>query len=1018
MSMVEIKKKNSEGLVWYRLFFTVIMLLMAGVFLFGQFFCPEERAFSAFRGNAENLNCYAFETGWNCTYADGTSEYVENAEDCKSTPGELVVMTATLPEGIEDNQCIYIHFICQQVKIYVGGELRQEYNTDETRPVGTETASAFVYVPLEEGDSGKELRIETITGTSYSGTIKEMYIGEQYGILCQLILENGGSGVYDVVLILLTGICIVVCVVTQALLKRKIPLIYLAWVLLICGLWLLSESVFRQFIVSNLSVFSFLTFWSLMTIPFPFLIYVNSIQEGRYQKYYLPASILTTVNFVYQNVMLFVFGQDMWFNLSKTHIAIGVTILILVVTITVDLLKKRAKKYMLVVVGILGLLLCAVFEMVLYYLNPNWSIGSILACGLLFLLTMAVAKTVKDLVFMEREKQRAIASGESKARFLANMSHEIRTPINSIVGVNEMILRECKEPAIRDYAKDISVAAQTLHGMINDILDISKIESGKMEVNNGEYDFADLIYGLYRMMNGKAKDKGLVMNLDVEEDLPVKLFGDDVKLRQILVNLISNAVKYTKEGSVTITVSGKKKKDNIVLYFEVKDTGIGIKEEDLSKIAVAFERLEEDKNRHIEGTGLGMNITLNLINILGSTLDMQSEYGKGSTFSFVLEQTVVDASPIGNIDEWAKLNEDVNDYYKSGFHASNAEILVVDDNAMNRMVFQGLLKETGVHVTQADSGRECLELIKTKHFDLVFMDHMMPEMDGIETFHNMRKQKENLCKDTPVIVLTANAISGAREKYMAEGFDEYLTKPIMPAELEKTIKRFLPAGLIQQDAETENKKEEKALSVDLLPVEGISWDVAAKYFPDKENLCQAVQDFYRKIPEEAKALREMAGELDNADGVKQYRIRVHSMKSSAMLIGATYLAGAAKFLEDAARKEKVDLLKAATDSFLEEWLSYREKLEENVESHLRGDKETVEDVSVILGLLSGVSSAAKSMDLDFMDENMEHLRKYRYAPAVQEDMDRLADAVTELEQEEILKICDRLVRFLLEEGCR
>lgn len=405
----------------------------------------------------------------------------------------------------------------------------------------------------------------------------------------------------------------------------------------------------------------------------------------------------------------------------------------------------------------------------------------------------AIEKAYQEEAIAKQERDEADRANEAKSSFLANMSHEIRTPINAVIGMNEMILRESSESAIRQYAYDARSSANTLLGIINDILDFSKIESGKMEIILAEYELKQLVTDLVNMIEKRAKDKGLELQVEVYPELPSRLYGDDVRIKQIVTNLLTNAVKYTERGRVTLTFSGHIVQDRLQLYVCVEDTGIGIKQEDLDKLFSAFERIEEKRNRNIEGTGLGMSITTLLLNMMGSSLEVSSEYGKGSAFSFVLEQQVVDNTPIG---EMTKKEESISYQYKEAFTAPDARLLVVDDNVMNCKVFKALLKKTKVQVTECYSGAECLQLTEEYKYDMIFLDHMMPELDGVETFRLLRSDSASLNLDTPVVVLTANAMSGAKEQYMADGFDAFLAKPIVPDELEQMLIDMLPKELL------------------------------------------------------------------------------------------------------------------------------------------------------------------------------------------------------------------------------
>lgn len=393
-----------------------------------------------------------------------------------------------------------------------------------------------------------------------------------------------------------------------------------------------------------------------------------------------------------------------------------------------------------------------------------------------------------------QEEKKARAQSEAKSSFLANMSHEIRTPINAILGMNEMILRECNDDTIRSYAYDIERAGVNLLSLINDILDFSKIEAGSMEIVEVEYELSSLLHDVINMIRIKTDGKGLKLLLDMDPNIPEKLFGDEVRIRQILVNLLNNAVKYTEKGSVSLKVrGGYAEGSNVLLTFVVSDTGRGIREEDQSALFDKFKRMDEAANRNVEGTGLGLSITANLIQLMNGSIDVQSIYGTGSTFTVTLTQRVIRWDPIGDIEKRYRDSEKNRPKEESVFTAPDARILVVDDTSINLTVVKALLKRTLIKVDTAGSGKECLKKIRETAYDCIFLDYRMPEMDGSETLLHMKKEKDHLNTNTPVIVLTANAITGAKERFLEEGFDEYLSKPIDTEKMEKLLQRFLPA---------------------------------------------------------------------------------------------------------------------------------------------------------------------------------------------------------------------------------
>ncbi len=386
-------------------------------------------------------------------------------------------------------------------------------------------------------------------------------------------------------------------------------------------------------------------------------------------------------------------------------------------------------------------------------------------------------------------------ASNAKDSFLTHMSHEIRTPINAILGSNELILRTTNDPEIRSYAKDITNSGNLLLATINDILDMSRIESGSMEITSTPYNFADMLHEVDECLRplATAKKLGFVMNID--ERTPCVLRGDPVRVRQIITNLLSNAIKYTKRGNVTLTTDfSLLPRNRAELQFTVTDTGIGIKSEDINHLTDRFRRLDNPDTRGTVGTGLGMTITARLLELMEGKLEISSEYGVGSTFTVYLPQNVEDYHPIGRYEPpVVRSSQSNSSIYSPSFKSETCRILIVDDNKVNRTIARDLLKETGLQIDLADSGYQMLDMIRESHYDLIFLDHFMPGLSGIDTIRRSR-ETEHMCKETPVIALSANSDAGAREDYLKEGFTDFLLKPIIPAQFEAMIRKYLPSG--------------------------------------------------------------------------------------------------------------------------------------------------------------------------------------------------------------------------------
>lgn len=512
----------------------------------------------------------------------------------------------------------------------------------------------------------------------------------------------------------------------------------------------------------------------------------------------------------------------------------------------------------------------------------------------------------------------ATAAGKAKTQFLAQMSHEIRTPINAVLGMNEMIQRECNQPEIKEYALDIQSAGRTLLSLINSILDFSKIEDGKMEIITVEYDTASVINDLVNMISKRAEKKGLELKLDIDKTLPSTLYGDDLRIRQIITNLLSNAIKYTENGSVTMKIYGNRCEGNrIELMVSIIDTGIGIREEDMNSLCQSFQRLDQERNHNIEGTGLGLSIVSKLLQMMDSELKVESIYGEGSKFYFVISQNIVSDIPIGDYTKRrAEVEKSIaNDTY---LYAPDARVLVVDDNDMNLKVIRSLMKRNGIIPDVANSGVQCIDAVKVKDYDIVFLDHMMPGMDGIETLHHMRSGSI-IGDSTIVIALTANAISGAREMYIKEGFVDYLSKPVDVNRLEKILIKYLPASKVnykegeetnsQQvdekiehtlSTETKNDLEEIAVEAEITQDDKlINYEIGLKYSAGDDEIYREIAQGYL---DEADTKLEKLDTYYEAKDWKNYSIIAHSIKSTSLTIGAEALSELAKEHEYASRE--------------------------------------------------------------------------------------------------------------------
>lgn len=871
-------------------FFISATCFVLAFLLIGGAVFPDER-------DTVTTQCRQFEAAWQQVLKNGERIPAEVPGTIEAPEGEVVTLVTNVPDEIRNGECLCFRTIWQNVDIYVGEEHRNHYDTSGSRPFGTNSAMRYIFLELGEEDAGKEIIYQFSSISKYTGDVQPIYIGDRASIWIYLLGQSGFRSMLSFFLLILSVFCIVVCIIMRFVYKKDLPLVYLAWTIFFCALWMVSENAFRQLLFKNISVLSGATYWSLLLIPFPLIIYINDIQKGRYEKLYV-------ISFLYSGVMLVAGTVLQVFDIVQfveqvrfMHIGIAYAIISLIVTITIDMFRNRCKGYLAVGIGVYGMLVTAIAEIILYWLDSAVTLGTMLGVGLMFLLVMAIIKTGQDMFRSEKNQQQAIMAKEAQAKFLANMSHEIRTPINAVIGMNEMILRDSDDEEIQEYADNIKRASNMLLALVNDVLDFSKIESGQLELVEDTYSLDSLMQDELLLLNTRVGGKPIEVEVDMDRRLPKKYYGDELRLKQILTNLLSNAVKYTKEGKIIIKVFFQWITDErINLCFSVKDTGIGIKEEDIEHLFDGFKRLDLNKNRNIEGTGLGLNIVKQLVELMQGNIAVSSEYGKGSIFTVFIPQVVVDKQPIGQFDTGQRSKKQVNVSDKR-FTAPDASILVVDDNTMNLAVVKGLLKRTRVQLDLAKSGQECLELSRKKYYHMILMDHMMPELDGVETLHLLQQERSNPNRNTVVVALTANAVAGCREMYMEYGFHDYFSKPIQAEKLEELMIQYLPDELVIREDEQKpvikeakeeikekikEKAEEKEVEVssELLVIDhelGLSY-------------CMDSEDFYNDVVvafcEQCEEYMPQLDELFAAKDWKQYAIITHAMKQNALNIGA------------------------------------------------------------------------------------------------------------------------------------
>lgn len=623
-----------------------------------------------------------------------------------------------------------------------------------------------------------------------------------------------------------------------------------------------------------------------------------------------------------------------------------------------------------------------------------------------------VTKIIEQNHLMKRLVLQTEDANRAKTNFVSNMSHEIRTPMNSIVGITEILLRSRHSPKEQEYLLNIQSSGRVLLTIINDVLDCSKMEAGKMQLFDEPYDTCSLFHDLRISMENRIGHSGLELIYDIDQDIPCKLKGDMGRIRQVIINLVNNAIKYTEKGSVRFSVHVRQKNtDKVMLYYEVADTGIGIRKEDQKILFDAFQRVEMDRNRYVEGTGLGLTISQNLVNMMGGVIEVESEYGKGSRFFFTIEQTIIDPTPVSAVNYNGQKDNVTEKEAECLFIAPEAHILLVDDNELNLVVAKELLKPLRMQIDTAENGLQAVKMVRGSQYDLVLMDHMMPVMDGIEAAKAIRALPEEKYQKLPIIALTANAMVDARKEFLNAGMNGFVAKPIDFARICNQLKLWLPKDLVRDVPKEEAKK---LLADDLSDREiqpedsqrGFSFEEGVNHCGSKAALMKTIRIFYRTIDSKADKIEQCLKE----GLISDYVVEVHALKSSALLIGAVPLSEAAKELEGYGKQGKTELLEEKTPDLLAMYRDFKDILKPYA------DKEEAARQEASNGewcqALQQIHQCIEQFDLDGVDRIMEKLEEYQIPECIRESMDQLRVYVADVSMEEIMELTDTMTELL------
>ena len=861
--------------------------------------------------------------------ADGTSSKVTLPTYVDVPRNEKITLKSIIPDTISDGSSLVIYCMKQDMVVYIGG-----------RRVGTYMGSSS-HLPMKwyiikcyKTDRGKELKI-TLTSQSdgFAGCLESIFIGELSTIIYHITAWN----IITLISGLLNLVVGIVMLMNWLMFTRREEtkrFMYLAIYMMAMGVWLIMECRMNQSFLSNLNFAQVYYYLGSFLIIIPMLLYGYAELGDKYRGSMIFAvSLSVAAEYAAAIIMLFDNSDSDYMQMIAfvCEAACGLYLMYLFALEVHNSENKKDHRYHRYVYGLVGICILGagmLFDVILYVYQREWFACVGMGTAALLVCIESIIGFNKFQKQSKREELNMMQQNSERTQFLKDMSHAIRTPANAVLGMNNMILRECDDDVVIGYARDIKTAGDTLLSSIGDILDFSDIESGKIDLKREPYCIRSLIDDCYNLIIIRAQEKKLTVKAVCDPSMPYMLIGDEKRIRQIIINLLTNAVKYSVTGSVTLSAGQIRtdKEDSVILELDVIDTGVGISKEEQDKMFRPYQRLDESKNRGIEGTGLGLSLTKKLIEIMDGNISVESIYGQGTKFTVrILQGIPKDTVTVSEAEKQTGTSRTEETDTVKWFRAPDARILAVDDVPMNLKVMRGLINETGISMDTAQNGEECLKMIGERYYDMIFMDDMMPGLSGAETYALMKKDTEGKNKDTPVIMLTANSVMGAKEEYLSLGFAAYIAKPIVEAELREVMIRFLPEELILEDEDDWQEENETEPDAVQRP-SGKIFDTIAKlkqYLDTDEGTVYCMNSpemFIELLSDYVSSERhEMIMNTYNEENWTDYRISVHSLKSTSKMLGADKVSDEARLLEEAAGCGDIEYIREHHDIMLKDY---------------------------------------------------------------------------------------------------
>ena len=1077
----------------------ISVLFVIGVFVYGQFIVENENLYAN--------ECKVFDVAWSYTDKSGVTHEYRSGDIIDIDYGEDVTLSIILPDELGDGNCLFIRSN-RNFEAYIDGELRNSYDINNSI-FGPNVKNIWLSITLRRSDVEKTLSIVHKNYQNDTYTVSDVYFGNRLGFSVQLIHDNIIVIILGFALIVLGLVITVLCLVNRVRLKKDFPLWYLSLGVLSGALWLIFDNYSYPLLFGDYFIDGIISVMLVLLLPYDFVAYIVSLYGKKYRIGYIVISLLIIVDFWVLTFLDFTYTAD--FDSTKVIriIIICISALYCLFSVIHNTFIKKNYDNILIFIGFTVFVGMCAAEIIHQQIPNHNNNGVFIAVGLLILLSSAALREIRSISFMRAEMLEAQEANRAKSTFLANMSHEIRTPMNAVIGMAELALREDLSPTVKDYLLQIQNSGRNLLNIINDVLDFSKIESGKMEIVSEMYEPLSELNDIANIMQTRIGNRPVEFIAAADPAVPHTLSGDVMRIRQVIINLANNAVKFTHEGAVQIRVSAEDLPDDMVMMtYHVIDTGIGIKEEDLKKLFVSFQQVDSKRNRSAEGTGLGLAISKSLVEAMGGTIGVTSTFGVGSDFYFSIPQKVIDHShelvvenaenkhafgisenpklceafcrdmdifgvkstilssileykPSGDrdfifisgetvdspeirsaMDKYPELTFVVTVPYDSSYvpdkpnimvlrrpettlnmvlalngrqassraeeHtqfsidyiAPDAKILIVDDNEINITIAEGMLDPIRVKTFSAISAWDAIRLVKENDFDLILMDHMMPEMDGVEATKYIREKVER-AKDTPIIALTANVLEDARNMFAEAGMNDFIAKPIEIGNLISVIKKWIPKDKIIE-GKPSNTESEKASVDQSVSFPGLDTEKALKSIGNPKLYAKIVKEYHKAGKTKLAEIRAAYEKEDWAD----YTIKVHALKSSSRQIGAYRLGDAAEKLEDAGKAPDVDTIRSSTDKLLSDYEKILKDLEPCFAEEEIPEKELPPiDKAALDALLDDLAEACDNLDMDTMESIKEKLEKHSYPEEIRDTIDSLCKAVDDMDTD----VCTELI---------